>query len=269
MKMTSKKKKILEKVISNLNSKKDGYCRITQKKGWLGFLQDGDLVFSPNEFRHVLEPIIKEHPPEGEKLFHLRKRYQFTAKSDMTPDVSEAALERFIVASNSEEDFFNQIPIGGRRECIDIGIRESIDKFIFVELKTWGSNDTPLYAILESLKNLMEYRFMLNNPDKYKNIPTYKEIDLIVLAPRFYYEAYKRNESSGIQKMKKALNDISVEFNTNISLMELQIEKRKFDKIREEMKIDDQGRSRVSGADAIHELAWNQWKPLVSSDRKY
>ena len=36
-------KDILEKVISRLKPEKGDYCRIKDKRGWLEYLEDGDL----------------------------------------------------------------------------------------------------------------------------------------------------------------------------------------------------------------------------------
>jgi hypothetical protein len=266
-----RKKDVMKRVVSDLQSRKNGCCRITHKQGWLDFLEDGDSVFTPGELRQVLQRVIKENPPRGEKLFCLRKRYCFTVTDERNPSRPEEALERFIVISNPGE-YYGQIPIGGGKESIDIGIKEeSNKKFIFVELKPWKSNNAPLYAIVESLKNLMEYRFIVDNPDEYKKIQRYKEVDLMVLAPQSYWDDYRVNESGALQKMKRVLNELSAEFGTNISLMVLQIEKDEFlDKCRkicEKRKIDKQDKIRVSDADAIPELARDQWKLLVASDK--
>lgn len=69
MKETSRKKEILEKVISNLKSEKDGYCRTAHNKGWFGFLADGDLVFNTRELQQVLKRFmfVSRHPVETEK----------------------------------------------------------------------------------------------------------------------------------------------------------------------------------------------------------
>ena len=261
-------KNIFNEVISKLKSEKDGYCRITHKKGWLGFLKDEDLVLKPHELHQILRQVINESPPNGDKLFFLRKRCNFTVTIEKKAYRPEEALERFIVASNAAS-FYDQIPIGGGKESIDIGIKVNHEKFIFIELKPWRSTNTPLYAIVESLKNLMEYRFILENENE--NIPMFKEVDLVVLAPQSYWDFYQLNESGGLQKMRRALNDLSVQFNTNISLMALPIEeKRFFDKCRkicEERNIDKQESIRISDADAIPELAREQWKLLVASDK--
>ena len=44
----------MERIISELKSKKNGYCRITQKQGWFGYLEDGDTVFTPQDLKKRL-----------------------------------------------------------------------------------------------------------------------------------------------------------------------------------------------------------------------
>jgi hypothetical protein len=268
MEKEQRKKNVIKKVIADLKPEKDGYCRVTHKKGWLGFLEDGDLAFKPAELRRVLQRIIKENPPRGEKLFCLRRRDIFTVTNEKQPYRPEEALERFIVASNGNNSY-DQIPIGGGKESVDIGIQVSDEKFIFVELKPWRSTNTPLYAIVESLKNLMEYRYILENG--INDIPSFEEVDLVVLAPQSYYIDYRLKENGGLQNLKRALNDLSVEFNANISLMALRVKKeRVFDQCRQickERNINGQQRIQISHADKIPELARDQWKLLLASDK--
>jgi hypothetical protein len=104
------------------------------------------------------------------------------------PYRTEEALERFIVVSNGD-NFFGQIPIGGGKESIDIGIKESDTKFVFVELKPWESQNSPLYAIIEILKNLVEYRVILER--HLADVPRWSEVELVVLAPCQYYQKWK------------------------------------------------------------------------------
>ena len=223
-------KKILKEVVSRLRSHKNGYCRITHKRGWLGYLQDSDLVFTVKELHQTLREVIDtdQMRPKGNKLFHLHRKYSFTIKADKTPYRAEEALERFIVLSNPD-NFYNQIPIGGRKESIDIGIKESDTKFTFVELKPWSSSNSPLYALVESLKNLIEYRII--HKRNIKDIPQFKDLDLMLLAPEKYYRDYKLIDNNGfyredmIRVLEKTLKEIGSEFQTNISFKVLQIEK--------------------------------------------
>jgi len=266
-------KNIINEVISNLKSEKDGYCRIKHKKGWLGFLKDGDLVFKPRELHQVLRQVIdsEDKRPRGSKLFFLRERYNFTVTSKKKPYRTEEALERFITASNPA-NFFNQIPIGGRKESIDIGIKENESRFVFIELKPWSSTNSPLYAIVESLKNLIEYRIIAEK--KITEIEKFEEVDLVVLAPQSYYQRYGLIDSAEdkISIVKKALNDLSSEFDTNISLMILPINKEAFFDICRRVcgkykKTTGQESIAISSADRIPELERDKWKLLVAADK--
>ena len=267
-------KNILKEVISKLKVEKDGYRRIPHKKGWLEFLEDGDLVFTPRELHQTLRQVINEFPPRGNKILYQRNRYNFTVTKEKKAYRTEEALERFITTSNSGK-YFNQVPIGGGKESIDIGIEENESKFIFVELKPWSSTNSPLYAIVESLKNLIHYRIIhKNNIAHDKDCKHYKHVDLMILAPRSYYQDYGLTETAQKEmgNVKKALNDLSREFETNISLMALTLKEEDFvnklKRICEELKIDRQQIISISRKDEIPELARDKWKLLVSSDKK-
>jgi len=264
-------KDILKEVISRLNVTKGNYRIIPHKKGWLKFLEDGDLVFKPSELHEILRQVINQNPPRGDKLFYLRKVNHFTVTDEKEAYRPEEALERFITTSNPD-NFYNQVPIGGGKESIDIGIEENETKFIFVELKPWSSTNSPLYAVVESFKNLVEYRIIhekrIPHHEHYKH---YENIDLIVLAPLSYYHDYSLTENTK-DKVKNVLNAFSREFDTNISLMSLTLEKEDFGnklrKICEEQKVEEQQSISISKSDAISELARDKWKLLVSSDIK-
>jgi hypothetical protein len=252
----------MERIIEDLNTKKNGYCRIRHKRGWLGYLKDGDTVFTPKELKATIEEVIDNNPPKGEKLFDLdyckkEGRRSFTMLKTKKPGRPEEALERFIVISNDDDKFYNQIPVGGGKESIDIGIKDE-SKFIFIELKPWDRGNSPMYAIIESLKNLMEYQKIK------KKIKRFKERELMILAPSDYYESYKLTNDENLSKLKKTLTKISEEFKTPITFMELIIEKDSFfKKCRELYK--GPGKVTVSKQNAINGLARDQWKLLVSS----
>jgi hypothetical protein len=265
-------KDVLQEVISRLKSEKGGYCRITHKKGWLGLLEDGDLVFTPHELHQILKEVIDSDGmrPKGDKLLYMRKRDNFTVTGENIPCRPEEALERFITASNPE-NFFNQIPIGGGKESLDMGIKETDSRFTFIELKPWSSSNSPLYAVVESLKNLIEYRIICDR--KIKIIEPFKEVNLIVLAPQAYYQTYGVSEGSEekMNLIRKTLSDLGSEFRTNISLMSLPIDEKEFyDTCRKvcekNRKAAGQEIITISGVDSIPELERSNWKLLVSSD---
>lgn len=267
-------KDILNELIEQLHTRRTNYCTLKHKRGWLEYLDDGDLVFSPIELQETLRQIIdkKGKRPRGDRLFSLHRKTSFTVKEDKTPYRPEEALERFIIVSNSD-NFYNQIPIGGGKESIDIGIKEDDSRFIFVELKPWRSSNSPLYAIVESLKNLVEYRII--HERKIKDIPAYKEVELYVLAPEEYYQSYRLIDEQKtylkdkLSILKETLDNISSEFQTNIFLMALQQDLDSFltvcKKLCEKNKITGQRTVSVSERDAIANLVKNKWKLLVSS----
>ena len=267
-------KNILKEVISQLNSKKGGFCRIKHKRGFLEYLEDGDLIFKPRELRDILWSVIDSDDmrPRGKKLFSLHKKYNFTAKENKVPYRPEEALERFIIVSNPDH-FYNQVPIGGGKESIDIGIEEKDSKFTFVELKPWSSTNSPLYAIVESLKNLIEYRIIRNR--EIKDIPEY-DVRLMILAPEAYYKAYGLIDNIGkplkdkIKILGKSLNEISSEFDTKISFRMLPIEKEYFlskcKEIYDNRNAKGQQPVFLYKSDSISELARSNWRLLATSD---
>ncbi len=279
MQKISRRKDFLKTVLGKLKTEKDGYCRVKHKRGWLGFLRDGDPVVTPQKLHRVLNDVVETEGmrPRGEKLFCLRCRYCFTARGDGTPFRPEEALERFIMASNKDTSdkvkFFNQIPIGGGKESIDIGIQEDDSKFTFVELKPWVCHDSPLYALIEVLKNLVEYRTILK--EKNKNIPRYTWPNLMILAPREYFQAYQLLDDSGTRRqaeivyVEKVIRDFSEEFKTGISLRYLELDKQAFlEKCKKAFK--NQGAVgqqiiSIEGEDPIPELMFNRWKILASA----
>lgn len=257
-----------------MNSQQGGFCRINHKRDFLEYLEDGDLIFKPRELHDILRNVIVRDnmKPRGKKLFSLRSKYCFTLTEDKEPYRPEEALERFIIVSNPG-DFFNQVPIGGGKESIDIGIKENDSKFIFVELKPWLSTNSPIYAIVESLKNLIEYKII--RKCKIKVIPEY-DVSLMILAPESYYQSYGLIDSIGnplkdkTRILEKSLNEISSEFGTKISFMMLPIEKEYFlnkcKEIYDNRKVKGQQSVCLDKSDSISELVRSNWRLVATSD---
>jgi hypothetical protein len=269
MQKITRQKDILMAVIGKLRSEKEGFCRVRHKQGWLDFLRDGDSVFTPQELHRVLREVVEsdQMKPRGEKLFFLRQHFNFTAKADGIPYRTEEALERFVVVSN-KSNFYNQVPIGGGKESIDIGIKENDSKFIFIELKPWESDNSPLYAMIESLKNLIEYRTILDQG--IKDIPRFDQIDLIILAPKEYYQGYQLLDDSGkpvqgnLLHVGRLLKAFSSEFGVGISFRYLELDKQSFfDRCRSVYKargLKGQKIVCLESIDSIQTLAFERWK---------
>jgi hypothetical protein len=202
--------------------------QVKHKQFWLDFLQHGEIDLNPERLHRIISEAVEqpENWPRGGKLFKLRRQVHFTAKVDGKPFRPEEALERLIINSNIEGNIFNQIPIGGGKESIDIGIKEN-RKFIFVELKPWSSKNSPLYTIIQGLKNLVEYRVI--HEKKIKNIDHFEPVDLTVLAPEAYYQEYRLIDGAGdrieenVKVIERLMGELAKEFNTKITLKYLNI----------------------------------------------
>jgi len=276
-----KKKGILGAVIDELRSEKSRY-RLSDLKYWLDFLRNGKLFMTPNELRRAFEKVFENEDmkPRGDKLLYPRRSTKFTVKSGDIPGRDEEALERFIIVSNNQENCCNQFPIGGGKESIDIAILNDQKRHEFIELESWDSEDTPIYAIVEILKNHFEYQIIKKEKIKHhEKFTCFNEVDLVVLAPRAYYKKYNLinketalPENNNLQLLKKVLNDLSSEFEINISLMVLPLEKQTFiekcntacNKYRKQTGKEEIG---ITKDDSIPELARDKWEPLVSSDK--
>lgn len=275
----------IKQILKIFNPKINGLSIIENKKGWHEYLEGEEDVFKTKELQEAFSTMLgqEKNKPKGNMLFRFFRRYNFTVKwENKTPAHVEEALERFIVRTNSSDDIYNQIPIGGGKESIDIGIEEDDSKFIFVELKSWESKEPPLYAILESLKNLELYRVILRERDewdKYKDIPEFREVHLMILAPQAYYGRYglnckgKEQHDRGIGRMQELLNELSNAFDTKITLMFLQLEEQKFleccksvfDK-RKPTRPDGKTVIWLRKSDTIPELKRELWKPIIASN---
>ena len=165
-------------------------CReLHHKKTWNAFLKTGIPPFDVEEFKHVLDEVLRipGNEPQGDKLMLRRKTYSFTLYEDGRVLRTEEGLERLLVASN-RATCWNQVSIGGGKESVDFMHLPSDGSGEFIELKAWTSQDTPLYAIIESLKNLELYRLLEGQglaEDRRLN-----KVGLVVLAPLEYYRSH-------------------------------------------------------------------------------
>jgi hypothetical protein len=262
---------IMEDIILALQPITGGYCQVRHKRGWLNYLENGRLYFGINQLLNITYKTVRNNPPKGEKLFKLERHYQFTVKGDGTAYRPEEALERFIILSNPE--YYNQIPIGGRKESIDLGFENSDSSFVFVELKPWSINNSPVYAIIESLKNLIEYRAILETNQEIKR---YDHIDLFILAPLSYYKNYglidlhNNHVNSTTQTLKHFISALSSAVDTSISFMTILIDRSEFDSICikhcNENAIKGQKIISIENHQPIPILQRENWKIIVTSN---
>lgn len=265
---------------------------ISTKDGFKALLEKNNLPISPAFLNEKINTFIKEkeNKPKGTSLLWLRKRINCTMvnkNGKIEPYRIEEALERFIVASNDE--VFNQIPVGGGKENVDLGYWENNAKevFNFVELKAWESSDSPLYAVVESLKNLSLFRLIqddekiscrdrekLKNGEDVLDVHKVKKIKLIILAPQEYFDRYFSSNPK-VKKMqvekfllfvkalkkefKELVEDISCKV---VDIRENQIEEKCKDKVDRKKGVGKKQEITIGTEDAIDNLKIEKWEDL-------
>jgi len=267
-------KSVMKQLIDRFNGSPEKGNGIHHKKLWLAYLKTGEFPFSPADIHNAMQEIIckPENLPKGDKLLTRHKKNKFTYKSNKKPHRPEEALERFIIFSN-DQNFYNQFPIGGGKESIDIVIQDDNKSLEFVELKAWESSESPLYALTEALKNLIEYRaikkFKLEEDD------FNGKVNITVLAPSEYFVEFQLIDSSNkilqqrINKTQTLLENFAQVFDTKISFYSIPIAYEKFNKICAELydqqRLTDQQKGCVTKNNIIPELERSNWMLLASS----
>jgi len=217
---------------------------VSTEDGWNALLEKNNLPTSPAFLKDAINTFIKkkENKPKGESLLWLRRTLKFTMvkkNGTIKPGRPEEALERFIVASNDE--VFNQIPVGGGKENVDLGYWENNAKevFNFVELKAWKSDESPLYAVIESFKNLSLFRLIqdekiscrdrkkLKKGEDVVNVHKVKKINLIILAPQKYYEKHKIREGN-LPLYKNLIAMLEEKLGITVEFKEINYDETKF-----------------------------------------
>ncbi len=262
---------VMKNINLELKTKQNGFYQITNKPGWSKYLKDGELAFDHAKLRHTIEKVVNADKPRGARLFCLEPHFNFTMNADKKPCRPEEALERFIVMTNGT-DFFNQVSIGGKKESIDIGIKEKNGTFTLVELKPWKSSNSPMYAIVECLKNLTQYRAILE--EDRQSVKRFETVHLMVLAPLSYYQQYELVDGSGnvypgaASTVSRLLGDIGKTFETTITLMALNIDRNDFDgkcaQIYDARKVYRQDKVELNESDTIPSLKRDQWKLVAT-----
>jgi len=177
-----------------------------------------------------------------------------------------------VVVSN-EDNFYNQVPVGGGKESIDLVIEHSVASVEFIELKPWGSGDSPLYALVEGLKNLVEYRVI--HERKIREITHYNEVAVSMLAPEEYYKNYFLLDDSStdikmnISRTTKLLQAMATEFDTKINMRTFSLTLNDFNQVCSRI-YDQQGLlgqqiATVSKHDDIASINVSNWTVLATA----
>ncbi len=268
-------KSVMKQIIEYFSGPPLSRQGINHKQLWLDYLATGKLPFTPKELHQAIWDIADkpENRPRGEKLLHFRKKYNFTLKEDKIPYRPEEALERFVIVSNGD-NFFNQVPVGGRKESIDIVIRHSRDSVEFVELKPWNNKDSPLYALVEGLKNLIEYRIIVERQIKKLECPW--KVNISMLAPRDYFRNFFLLDDSdtgiheNILRTTDLLDEWAKEFDVRLSIFSLFLTADRFNRacsrIHDQHGLVGQQIASITEDDRISSLECSKWVELASSN---
>lgn len=162
---------------------------LSRKRSWNSFLETGEMPLPPSRLKSIIEEILNVdgNTPRGSKLMERRRTTSFTLREDGTAHRPEEGLERLILISN-QPGMYNQIPVGGGKESADLLYTDQEENGTFIELKPWATNASPLYALIESLKNLTLYRLIAAHG--LNSGPLLKSASIAVLAPEEYYTSF-------------------------------------------------------------------------------
>lgn len=179
---------LLNRILSEIPIRYDQRYTLAHKKPWLCLVKDRIWPCDPEILHRQIQKalLLDEYQPRGDRLLYLRSRDKFTVLPSGRPRRPEEALERLLVQTNPDT-MYGQMPIGGGKESVDIVKLES-NTGTFIELKPWHSSNSPLYALLESLKNLGLYRIL--QARNHRGCEIIQNVQLAILAPVTYYQAY-------------------------------------------------------------------------------
>lgn len=263
--------RLIDRLTKEITIRHDSNSSLQHKKTWLALTEKGVWPCQPrmiyNKFKELTS--LDQFRPHGEGLLKLKSRDKFTLLPNGKPRRPEEALERLIDQSNPNNTF-GQMPIMQvGRSTVDI-IKIGKAHSTFIELKSWRSQDTPLFAIVENLKNLMLYRIL--KEDGHKGCSTIKDVNLTILAPLSYfynhniidkdYNLYKQRE------LNNFLNATANIFRTRIKILALNWREEDLWDICTEIKpkyLSAKERVSVKGFPEIEALREASWIELYST----
>ncbi len=213
----------------------DRFSEAKTKSKWNKFIFSKDkaeiLIRALNESTYDIVP--------RDELTRKEIRHNFTivkkeAVSEPEPFRKEEALERLLAVANTNMQ--NQIALNKKnsKESIDLVYKKK-DEVILIELKYAENGGTPLYALVEGLKNFFIYK---KNDQK-------KEFTILILAPIHYYEKFHRESS--IKNFFELIEFLSKEIKIKIIVKGIRIEMNYLENAIKEMDIE--------------EKKWTDWKP--------
>lgn len=261
------KPSVLKKIFDQVPPIMKGCEKLYHKKTWNRFLasESGCLPFVPEGLRTTVKNLVAKKFPECKRRLEKRQRYEFTLYEKEGRAQAyrvEEALERMIVAANSS-DMYNQMPLRGGKESLDL-MRLTGKEAVFIELKPWATNNSPLYALIELVKNLEVYREILRN---YSVEWGYDLKSLILLAPYEYYKSYGINDDkASLDKTSELLKELHTTFNMPMAMYALDYSPQEFDKYMITLLPDRNGqKADVENTPKVDLLRFDKWQLLANS----
>ena len=268
MSATSKPPRLIDRLTKEIHSCHDKRFTLNHKKTWLALSDKGIWPCEPRELYKKLQDLTKldEYQPKGESLLVLRSRDKFTLLPSMRPGRPEEALERLIVHSNLGA-MFGQMSIRGGKESVDI-VRLRYKVGTFIELKPWKSNNSPLYAVLEGLKNLALFNVLKTKG--HKRSEHFEHVNLMVLAPADYFLDHRLINEHGTSdkytQVKEFIEATASKFRTRIQMFGINWKEEDMMKVCQDICPTPPNENKVvsvSGYSPIEALSEKNWIKII------
>ena len=148
----------------------------------------------------------------------IRKNLIFSViERDKTYSVwrKEEALERIITLINDKAGIYNQFPLNKNNSKENIDLIKETNSMIksLIELKFDQGGGTPLFALVEIIKNLILFRKYFAEDSTVES--------LLIVAPEFYYNYYSRN--SNFTDFMNSIDLLSNKYKTSILFKKIKI----------------------------------------------
>jgi len=173
-----------------------------------------------------------------------------------------------LIVQNNKEQMYGQMPIGGGKESVDI-VKLENQNSMFIELKPWRSTNSPLYALLEGLKNLMLYRIL--EADGHPGCQIIAHVNLAVLAPIDYFQAHRlvNADMKIINRhiVQSFLDAIAQEFQTRVTFLALDWPEEALWEVCASLSPEHSGENQmvtVQGYPDIDNLREKNWIELIA-----
>jgi hypothetical protein len=244
---------------------------------WKDLVNKGTKPFKPVVLHEALLKWVDgvDFPKYGKEILKFKNKgscFTRCIKTKKPTKHYEIALQVFLQKMN--DSCCAQYTLLGNAENWDI-VNVSRNNFAeFIELKEWDSNDCPLYALVEALKNLELFRYV-SNSGRYET-PSFKPELVSILAPMQYYENFGIVDAQKCpvhKRLNPFIEACKRQFHIGISFKAIDLSKCDFDimcskanRAEDQQKLRDNKRERATVENikfARPELLVENWKLIL------